>query len=170
MMKGLGGLLIILAGLILGVEKLRPIKKRLDTLEQLCHALERLHGELGSRPAAIGELFSGLVQTSGEEAAGFFRLVLQRMDRLSAESFSEIWHGSLGETMPALEEEERRELEKLGGILGRYDLSEQLAAMNLVLDRLREILHRLKENYPASRKLCIGVSCSLSAMLALVLF
>ena len=103
-------------------------------------------------------------------AAAFFGLLSRRMDRLSTESFSEIWRSSLHQALVQMGEEEQRELEKLGGILGRYDLTEQLAAMKPILGRLRGILTELKEDFPVRRRLCLGVSCCLAAMLTLVLY
>lgn len=169
-MRGIGCALILLAGWILGVERLRPIKKRLEILEQLCCALERLYGEMSSRPTALGELFYGLAKECEEEAAAFFGLLSRRMDRLSTQSFAEIWQDCLHQSFAQMGKEERRELEKLGGILGHYDLPEQLAAMKPILSRLHGMLMGLREDFPVRRRLCLGVSCCLAAMLTLVLY
>ncbi len=168
-MKSLGVLLVLLSALLLSRERMRPEKRRMDRLGQLCASLQLLRGELLSRPSSLEELCALLTAESEGETADFFRALAQGMERLNRESFREIWETELEKQMPDLQQEEKRELEELGSVLGRFDLDEQQKALERCLTHLHKLLERLQENYPVKQKLCIGISCSLAAMLILVL-
>ena len=146
-MKGLGLMLILLAGVLLGLERLRPIKRRLDRLDSFCRAMERLRGELGSRPAPMQELCRYLGEAGLGEASQFFGCLAGELDRLNTCSFRELWQNCLRRTLGEGETEEYRELENLGTILGRYELDKQLEALRACENRLWEIREPLRQNF-----------------------
>lgn len=167
-MKNAGLILIFLSSLVFGFEMNRPGKQRIELLEKLCRSLELLHAEMSSRPGSIEALCS-LLAADISGAAEFFGKITENMDKLGNQSFQEIWTTCIETKLSYLNSDDQYAMKSLGAVLGSYELSEQLASISACRNRLYNNLVELKAVYPANRKMYLGISCSVGAMLILVL-
>ncbi len=167
-MRSAGIVLTFLSSLIFGFEMIKPVKRRMELLNKLCRSLELMHAEMTSRPSSL-ESLCRLLASDFDGTAEFFCGIIENMDELGCKSFREIWNDALNEKLKHLNPDDICAMESLGAVLGNYELSEQLEAIAVCKSRLYNNLLELNATYPANRKLCLGISCSVGAMLVLVL-
>ena len=89
---------------------------------------------------------------------------------LGERSFDEIWDKALAGTDPWQEETVQNELRKLGSVLGRFDLETQLRALDACILLLRQQWERERNAYPEERRVWIGLTAGLSALLVILLY
>lgn len=167
--KLIGGALIFAAFLLGALVCLRLRRQRTDTLNQLCTALDRAEGELSLRGLPLPRLFELLSKCSTGAAGFFFSELSQSMDRLGEEDFHTLWLRAAEKCLAALRQPEREEIDRLGGVLGRYGLTEQLSAIRACSAELRRALDCARQDYPRSRRLLLGMASAAGAMLIILL-
>ncbi|MBO5727982.1 MAG: stage III sporulation protein AB [Oscillospiraceae bacterium] len=109
----------------------------LELLEDLVRAVEYLQRELSLGQRPLPELLEQLSQQGGSAARAVFAHCREGLHR--EEPFSRIWPLALEQT--ALDGRQRRALEPLGWLLGRYDATGQGEA----LSRLHRVLEPMVE-------------------------
>ena len=168
-MKLLGGILVMTAASLGCVLLLREQRKRQDDLRSLAAALELLRGEISSGivPLALG------IERANTHARGIgnvlFSKVLDGFPELGDSSFKEIWDKALIASCPWLPQDVQAEIRKLGGVLGRFDVELQLRTLDACAAYLGEQWKRLRNEYPSRRRVTLGLSFSLSALLVILL-
>lgn len=168
-MKGLGVCLILASGFCCGLNALRLRGQRMDMLRTLCDMLSRMEAELGSRSPSTPELFLRLLPSSKGAAALFCETVGKRLPFLGTMSFEQIWTAAARETLPLLTREEQTEFFRLGAVIGRYAVSDQVAALRCCRQLLQAGLDQARAEYPAERKLALALSLSGALFLVIVL-
>lgn len=169
-MKLPGAVLILAAACLTSALSLRERKRRLDGCLSLAAALELLRGELSSAaaPLSLG------IEKACAHAAGSGKVLLlsvrEGLRDLGELSFDEIWDKALSGTDPWLEETVRSELRRLGSVLGRFDLDTQLRSLDACISLLTQQWERQRKAYPEERRVLIGLSSGLSALLVILLY
>ena len=169
-MKLPGAVLIMAAACLMSVLTLREKKQRQAGGLSLAAALELLRGELssGALPLSLG------IERASAHASGFGKELLiavqEGLRDLGEWSFDEIWDKALAGTDPWLEETVQNELRKLGSVLGRFDLETQLRALDACISLLRQQWERQRNAYPEERRVWIGLTAGLSALLVILLY
>lgn len=169
-MKLLGAILIMTAASLGGVLLLREKKQRQDGDRSLAAALELLRGELSSGviPLDLG------IERAYTHAKGigkaFLSTVRDGFHDLGEHSFEEIWDKALADTCPWLALDTQAEIRKLGGELGRFDLELQLRFLDACISYLKEQWQLQRSTYPSDRRVTLGLSFSLSALLVILLY
>ena len=132
--------------------------------------MELLRGELssGAVPLSLG------IERVSAHTSGFGKELLiavqEGLRDLGERSFDEIWDKALAGTDPWLEETVQNELRKLGSVLGRFDLETQLRALDACILLLRQQWERERNAYPEERRVWIGLTAGLSALLVILLY
>lgn len=168
-MKLLGAILIMASAFLACVLLLREKKKRQEAYRSLAAALELLRGELstGGIPLDLGVERAYLHAEGPGKAC--LSAVRDGFPELGESSFAEIWDKALRETCSWLSPDTQTELKKLGGVLGRFDLDLQLRSLDACVSDLKEQWQRLRNEYPSQRRVSLGLSFGLSALLVILL-
>lgn len=169
MLKYVGAVLIFSAFLGGAVIYLLSQRQRVQTLSGLCSALDMAAGELSARAAPLPLLFELLGQRCEGAAADFFNALCGSMDRLGEEELFSLWHGATEKNLACLSTAEREEIDRLGGVLGRYEMEAQLTALRSCEAVLRSSLEQARADYPNRRRLGIGMTAAAGALLVIVL-
>lgn len=168
-MRVLGILLVILGAVLAGEALCRERKRRQRQLRDLIQGLNLMLGELQLHASPLDELLS-LAEGPAGEAGCFFAAVGDSMERLGEESFSEIWRRAAENRLPGLNAASRDELARLGVILGRMDLEAETEAVAACRDALLSQLAAERAELPGFRRLSLGLSVCVGALLAILLF
>ncbi|MCR5577318.1 MAG: stage III sporulation protein AB [Oscillospiraceae bacterium] len=164
-----GLLLIAGAALWSASAYLRCCRSRIRKLASLALLLELMQGELQSAAPPLEQLLVTLRPRLDGNARDFAASVSAGMGELGKRSFSEIWNTSLHTCFPELSEAERRELETLGSVLGRYELSRQLEAIARCRGFLKQSEQREASALREKTRLSLGLALTAAALLGIVL-
>ena len=138
------GLLLLCGGIcLLGICAAQCLRRRERNLGELICGFEAVRREMKHTLAPLGDLLRlGAAQTAEGSVYGVFAEGAVCADNLNEWDFQTNWGHILESYRCSFAEEELSVLKQLGGVLGRYDGDEQLRALDVAIDRLRE-LYRL---------------------------
>lgn len=170
MSRKLLGLLLIAGGACRSASVfLQRQKSRICALNSLAAMLELMQAELQTSALPLAQLFVTLLPRLDEPARAFAAALSAGMAELGKRSFSEIWNAALHSKLSMLCADELQELEALGAVLGRYELSRQCEA----LSRCRSFLKQNAESAAAAMggkaRLAWGLALTGAALLGIVL-
>lgn len=168
-MKLTGCLLLLCACGALSLGAVGSLRSRVVQLRDFLAALEEMERELRCRLTPMPELLAALGADAPGAVGQFFALCAGRLDRLGERSFSRLWQEALEAADLCLEEEDRRELEVLGGSLGRYDGPSQCAAIARTRERLEEHLVRATERRDRMSRVYGALGLAAAAIMMIVL-
>lgn len=168
-MRALGALAVILGPLGMGLLLLRERRRRLAALRELEEALRLMAGELSLRRPALGELLVWLAGQSEGSAALFFRQLARSMPRLGEKSFFELWEEAATRSLPELNAADRRELSRAGRVLGRFELSQQLAGLESCRLRLAARREQGEARFGNDRRLLLALPAAAGCLLLILL-
>jgi stage III sporulation protein AB len=162
-MKGLGAVLVTLAGLLMGQMARRGLRERAERRQSLCQMLDMLALELGRFQRPLPALFQGL----GERLTGpAGPLCAQIGEALSKGTvFPAAWELLLG----ALEAREREILAPLGQVLGQYGAQEQLDLAAQCREEMAQALVQAQGELGQRGRIYMGLSAVGGLMLAILL-
>lgn len=168
-MKAAGAFTVLLAAVSLGVYSLRERKRQRRCLRQLCAFLELLEAELGTNAKPLADVFWELGSRSEGDMLRFFRFLSEGFGYLDRISFFELWREAVCVCLPRLTAGEREELFRLGGVLGKYELSRQCAALERSAAFFREELACRQERDRGEDKLVLALPTALGLLLVILL-
>ncbi len=160
------GVLLVCAGSLLW--SLRACGRRrlvLGLLEDLVRAVEHLERELSLGQRPLPELLEQLSQQGGSAARAVFARCREGLDR--EEPFSRIWPMVLEQT--ALDAEQRRALEPLGWLLGRYDATGQGDSLTRLHRALEPVVERCRQDTARQVRLFSVLGVTAGGFLSLTL-
>ncbi|MBR0199377.1 MAG: stage III sporulation protein AB [Oscillospiraceae bacterium] len=169
-MKLPGAVLIMAAACLASAVTLQEKKRSQEGCLSLATALDLLRAELssGAVPLSLG------IERACAHAGGIGKELLcavyAGLRDLGEQSFDEIWDKALAGTDPRLAENSEHELQKLGSVLGRFDLETQLRALDACSSLLRRQWERQRNAYPEERRVWIGLTTGLGALLVILLY
>lgn len=168
-MSPIGAVLILAACVLAALRMVREETARLQTLRELSAALARLQAEMSLHLTDLPRLAQSLAGESTDRAGRFFAELYAKLDMLGEKSFSQLWEESVSETLPELGTENRAVFLRLGQTLGRYELGEQLAAIEECRTALDRSASRLAQSMPERRRLAFGLWSAAGALLCILL-
>lgn len=163
-MRMLGAVLIVLAGVLMGIQRAAAFRRTVQDRTALCRMLEGLSYELGRFRTPLPEAFTTLCARSEGAAVSLCRAVSERLNGEQA-AFSAAW----AEGVSLLPPREREVLAPLGDILGRYGTEEQLPALERCLREMEELLTEGRERLRERSGVCVGLWAAAGLMAAVVL-
>lgn len=164
-----GFLLLQLAAALYAMKRISDSLLRTDALRSYCDMFEQLRGLLESDGSPMPALFALLSERSSGEALAFITLLIHKMDSLGEQRFQYLWHLALSEISSCIDEEEKREIETLGSVLGRYDHMTQLEAVNACRENLLRRLEKRQNTQPQDTRVTLAMSISLSLFVGILL-
>jgi len=168
-MKYMGLAFILFSCISASIQILREERKRVEMPKNLCSSLENMQAELASRACPLPDLFTALARSAEGEAEVFFTGICGSMNMLGRESFSEIWDMCAEESFTLLNREEMRLLKRIGAVLGRYELDEQLKILRQCTNSFNENLKCAEYKYLSEKKLKLALGAGTGLMLIIVL-
>lgn len=129
-----GAVLIVAGAALLGMCAVRQLKQREKNLQELIAGLEIVQRELSNRLTPIPELLMQASEQTAGEIAVFFRCCAEEIKCMDGKTFWTIWKKNLNSLH--LERTDRETLERLGGVLGRYDDEVQCQSIEKAIKRL----------------------------------
>ena len=169
-MKWVGAALVLAAASLICLILLDDQKQHLEVYHSLSETLKILRGELLSRGATISEGIEKAGSASRGVGKELMLTVMDGLRELGERSFSEIWRNALATCSQEEKPESLETLAGLGSVLGRFDLDEQLKALDTCIKDLDERWEAEKKDYPARRKLLISLSLAGGIFLVILLF
>lgn len=164
-----GFLLVQLAAALFARGRIAESAACTGALRSFCNMLDQLRGLLESDGSPMPALLQTLAGRADGAARTFVAALLDGLGSLGSVSFHTLWTQALTETAALLEADMRRELDALGGVLGRYELSTQLDALDHCRRCLRERLEARQRTQAQDTRLTLGLSLSVSLLLGILL-
>jgi len=168
MLPIIGKFLIFLGISALGFQYAHGLKGRASCLRDVLGALERLERELGFALLPV-EILLKQMKEGSRAAAEFFRQCEARFQSRGEERLEEIWTETLQESTLPLTEEDKRLVQEIGGIMGRYDGDSQRQAFARIHDRLKMQQEEAAEEAARMGKVYSVLGPSIGLILALLL-
>ncbi len=169
MTRLVGFVLLQLAAALFARGRIAEAAARTEALRSFCDMLEQLRGLLESDGSPMPALLEALSQQCTGQAQAFVRALSAAMDKLGKRSFRELWQQELEQNAGFLEDDAKRELASLGGVLGRYDPATQLDALDTCRLHLRQHLDKRQSGQTQETHLILGLSFSASLLLGIYL-
>ena len=169
MLQILGKLLIFAGISVLGLQYAVGLKRRASCLRDFLGALERLERELGFALLPVETLLSQMKEGSHGAAEQFFSHCERRFRTRGEERLEEIWSESLMAMPSPLSDEDKRLIQEIGGVMGRYDGESQRQAFARIHDRLRMRQEEAAELAARMGKVYTVLGLSIGLMVALML-
>ena len=168
-MKALGLFFLFAGSVSAGLVYCRQKKQKLLTLRELIYTLEHMEGQLRTNDLPLKELCAQMVHMSGRAVRPFYASLTRKLSQLGEISFAELWGQALAEELPGLDGVMRDPLLQLGNSLGRYELQQQLRALQACRSSLCAQLEEAKKAYPNQAKLGMGLSASVGILVWIIL-
>lgn len=169
MTRLVGFALLQLAAALFARGRIAEAAARTEALRSYSDMLEQLRGLLESDGSPMPTLLETLSRRCAGQARAFVRSLSTAMDKLGERAFQELWQQSLEENEGLLDEDARRTLTSLGGVLGRYDPATQLNALDSCRLHLRQSLDKRLSDRAQETHLILGLSFSASLLLGIYL-
>ncbi|MDO4990946.1 MAG: stage III sporulation protein AB [Eubacteriales bacterium] len=149
---------------------LRCCRSQICSLRSAAQMLELIEGELDTSALPLSQLLETISPRLDGPALRFARLLREGLADLGKHSFAALWEGALGLCFPDLEPSALRELNELGAVLGRYELSRQTEALSRCRQSLRRREELASSALTGKRRLALGLAFTAAAMLGIILF
>ncbi len=169
MIKLLGVLLVVCAGVGAGFIQPCSMNQRIRLLEQLEQDLCYMGSELNSSRMSIPELMEVMQEQCGCCTKPLYTAVRLRMAEDGAAAFEDAWKVAVKQYCSILTDGERKKLCSLGLVLGRYLLEDELTAVYDVQEYICKALTMEKEEYRNKSKVSVSLGAAFGAFLAIVL-
>ena len=168
-MKALGLFFLFAGSVSAGVVYCKQKKQKLLILRELIFSLDHMEGQLRTNDLPLKELCTQMVHMSGRAVCPFYASLTRKLSQLGEVSFAELWGQALTEELPGLDGVMRDTLLQLGNSLGRYELQQQLRALQACRSSLYAQLEESKKEYPNQAKLGMGLSASVGILVWIIL-
>lgn len=169
MLKLTGAGLIAAACVLASAIYITGEKARIRELREICELLRLMRGELETRLTPLPELIHVLTEKTEGSAKSFLALMEKELENLGEREFGTIWAQAAETSFAQIQQEEREEVKKLGGVLGRYSVEIQLEQLKGSMDKLTERWRITAEKAPERSRVGTGMICALGALLLIAL-
>lgn len=165
----IGALMIISAFAYSGLRIAKMKRERVTALRELSAALGIMYAELGTRLSPVGDIALRLASSEGRYVPLFFAKVHERMPHIGDSSFCEIWNAAARQTFDCLRQDELSDFCALSTVLGTYELSDQLSAVELCHVSLANKTENAESKLAENERTSIGICTVLGVLTAVAL-
>lgn len=169
MLQILGKILVFLGISAFGLQYALGLKRRASYLRDFIGALERLERELSFALLPVDVLLAQMKESSRAAVRQFFVHCETRFLTRGEERLEEIWTEALKVAAMPLSDEDKRLIQEIGGIMGRYDGDSQKQAFARIHDRLKVQQEEAAEEAARMGKVYTVLGLSIGLMVALML-
>lgn len=170
--KGMGIILILCSCGAIGFQMSGDLGRRIEELNTLKKIIIMLRGEIKYHNATLSEAFEGIGTRVKKPYKDFFSSCGEELDRLSGQSFHEIWKNMIKKYLfdTKLMAKDIQRLEAIGENLGYLDKEMQLNTIDLYLEHLELEIEEARKNLNNNGKLykCLGIMGGILITLVIV--
>lgn len=172
MLKVLGILCILTGSTGIGCLYARELELRIAELQQIQQLLLLLRGEIRYMHQPLPEAFWHLSGKAPVLFVDFLTKTAQELQERGGQTAEEIWKRNLKNCLPALhiDRQERKDLERLGSMLGYLDVDMQINALDYYLEQVKQSSLRAAEMSKSHKKLYQYMGILVGAALAVLVF
>lgn len=168
----IGASLIVLGGSLYGLALARTLHARLREVRDLVDALHLLAAEIAHVRAPLPEALERVARASRGTVRVLFSELGAAVARCSEGPIGGVWSAVLAawSDQSSLEGEEIDVLQRLGGLIGRTGVDDQVRALRHAAERLGTIANRLESSVErdARLRLYLGVAGGVTLAILLV--
>ena len=139
MTRLLGAVLVVAGCGALGLRAVARLEGRVRDLGELAAGLDALQRELGWRLSPLPDALDTAVRAVRGPAADFFTRCAREARSPEGQAFQEVWREALDAVPLRLKRDDKALLNRLGGVLGRYDGDSQRLALEDAAAGLRSL-------------------------------
>lgn len=172
-MLKLMGIFCILSGSTgLGLAFARELELRITELLQIQQMMLLLRGEIRYMHQPLPEAFLHLSGNAPAPFREFFLKTARDLQRRNGQTAEEIWRRNLKNCFSGLKisRQEKKELEKLGSMLGYLDVEMQVNALDYYLEQLKLSVGQAREAAESRRRLYQYMGVLGGAALVILIF
>ena len=172
MLKAVGILCILSGSTGLGMAFARELEMRVSELRQLWQMMLLLQGEIRYMRRPLPDAFLHLSQNAPEPLRAFFLHAARELGQRSGQSAEEIWQRNMKRHLAGLHisRQERKDMERLGSMLGCLDVQMQVNLLDYYLEQLKHSMHQAQEALKNRRRIYQCMGALGGAALAVMIF
>ena len=168
-MSWLGASIIVFACTAAGLIKARSLTQLDRLYSGLIAVLGIMKSEISSRSAPMDEIIELISCGQVRYIEPFTEHLKQGLTHLGEISFGSIWDGAVAEGLRGISPRSVLALKSLGSTLGRYEASEQSAAIERCITVISTEQSQLQSGLCANKRMYIGIGAASGLMLAIML-
>ncbi len=170
--KMLGNVCILVSGTLLGCSYSRHLQKRYEELHQWKQNIITIYGDISYGGTTFQEILGHVMKQNKGLFLDFFENVKVSMEQCQGKKLQEIWRQAVEIELEKshLNQAEKEEIIGLGGNLGNVDKDQQLAFLQLHMERMDYLIGILEKEKEGKMKLyrMLGVLGSIFVIVLLI--
>lgn len=172
MLRILGGLLIVVAGIGLGLERIRSLRNHVSSMEEIRRILLLLQSEISYAKVPFSYAFEKLSRKCKEPYRTWLHTMQENLKEQEGVRMRSIWEEAAESCLPpsGLHKKEMEKLQGLGADLGLLDGQMQQQVLAVFLQDWQIELEKKKKLLAEQSRICFCVGCMGSLMLLLLLW
>ncbi len=171
MIKGLGVMVVIFAGVCFGFSKAAKEQKKLEQGISLKRMLYLLQGEIRYGFTPLPEAIAIIAGKTTKEIQPFLLEVSKQLESYSEESFASVWQKTLDEKLrPQIMEEKFLEpILSMGETIGYLDKEMQEKTINFAIEQVEDEIFQMKDQVIKNCKMYRSLGLSFSLLIVIIL-
>lgn len=171
MIKGLGVMIVIFAGICFGFSKAREEQKKLEQGIALKRMLYLLQGEIRYGFTPLPEAIAMIAQKTAKYIQPFLAEVAVQLESYSEDSFATVWRKALDEQLrPQMIEEKFLEpILSMGETIGYLDKEMQEKTINFAIEQVEDEIFQMKDQVIRNCKMYRSLGLSFSLLIVIIL-
>lgn len=172
MLRILGGILMVAAGIGLGLERIRSLRNHVSSMEEIRRILLLLQSEISYAKVPFTYAFKKIGRKCKEPYRTWLHTMWENLKEQEGARMRSIWEEAVESCLPpsGLHKKEMEKLQSLGADLGLLDGQMQQQVLAVFLQDWQEELEKKKKILAEQSRICFWVGCMGSLMLLLLLW
>lgn len=173
MVRVIGGITVIGAASMLGIERARTIQEEYEEMLYLQKLIYYVQSEIGYAKTYLSEIFEMTGRKTKEPYQKWLLELSNWMKEENQESFHEMWEKSIEMYLDKevrIPKKEMQRLKELGKQLGTSDVQSQIRFLEFYLQQIRETANDLRMDLYSRKKLsyCMGIASGIFLFVLLI--
>lgn len=144
--RALGNGMIVVAGSLIGFHYAKDIQKRYEELYMWKKNFRMIYGDISYGGITLIEVLNRVEEQSKKEYKAFFHYVAQEISACRKRKLGDIWNEGVDIHLQgsSLIERDKKELKFVGQYMGNVDKKQQLAMIQMYLDKVECAIQELE--------------------------
>lgn len=172
MLRILGGILIVIAGIGIALERIQSLRKNVSSMEEIRRILLLLQSEISYTKVPFSYAFDKLSRKCKEPYGTWLHSMGKHLQEQEGGRIRSVWEEDVRTCLPpsGLCKKDIEKLEGLGADLGLVDGQMQQQVLAIFLQDWQEELEKKKKVMAEQSRICFCVGCMGSLMLLILLW
>ena len=170
MIKIMGAVLIISAGVVNGVKAAKKLRDRVKILQSLFLSAAQIRAEINTRLSSVTDILKKMALSPNRVVSELYKKAYTGMLGSDGEAFSVIWRRAVDSSPELLlRDDEKSALYEMGMCLGKYDAKSQDTLLGAVIEKLGHLEKCAEEELKNELRLQTGLSVISGVFVVIVL-